>query len=123
MTEKKKLIIAIVAVLLIIIAVGGATFAYWSWQTNTTQRTSVSFTIKDASLSGDLMARIDGNGTSTVTNLVPTSSCTSSNALVKTVPIYYKNNTRIGAIVNVYTESSKGSFYDSNFDCIILFKL
>ena len=97
MTEKKKLILAIIAVLLIIIAVGGATFAYWSWQTNTTERTSVSFTILNAGETGDMAARIDGNGTSTVTSLVPTNDCTGPNALVKTVPIYYKNNTANGA--------------------------
>lgn len=44
------------------------------------------------------------------------------NQTTKAWKIYYKNNTIIGAIVNVYTESSKGSFYDSNFDCIMLFK-
>lgn len=93
MEDKKKLILAIIAVVAIILAVGGATFAYWSWQTNTAQRTNVNFTIINPNASGDMTARIDGNGTSTVTGLVPTNNCAGSNALVKTVPIYYKNNT------------------------------
>ena len=93
MEDKKKLILAIVSVVAIILAVGGATFAYWSWQTNTAQRTNVTFTIENPNASGDMTARIDGNGTSTVKGLAPTSNCAGTNALVKTVPIYYKNNT------------------------------
>ncbi|MBQ8219532.1 MAG: hypothetical protein IJZ79_07255 [Bacilli bacterium] len=97
MSDKKKLIIAIVAVLLIIAVVGGGTFAYWSWQTSTAQRTNVSFEILDASESGDMSASIAGNGTATVTSLIPTNNCAGTNALVKEVVISYKNNTDNGA--------------------------
>ena len=48
--EKKQLIITIFAVLLIIAVVGGGTYAYWSWETSTSQQTLVSVTVRGATL-------------------------------------------------------------------------
>lgn len=113
MKDKDKLIIAIVAVLAIIVAVGGATYAYWSWVSDTANQTSVNFTVIGGS--NDINAKINGNGTTTITKLIPTASCTSSNALVKAVDITYLNNTtskaRITANLKVtnFTASSAGT--------------
>ena len=41
----KTIFLAIVAVIFIGALVGGGTYAYWIWQTNESQRTSVTFTI------------------------------------------------------------------------------
>jgi len=46
--EKKninKIVITVVAVALIIAVIGGATFAYWAWVTNTAQQTAVNVTV------------------------------------------------------------------------------
>lgn len=90
MKENKKLIIAIIAVIAIIIVVFGATYAYWSWQENTSERTLVNLTVPDST--EQLSALIDG-GTMTVSNLAPTSSCLNSNYASKsTVILTYTNN-------------------------------
>ena len=72
MKDRKKLIIAIVAVLIIIVLVGGATFAYWTWVTNTAQQTNVSFVVNQSNLEGDMYATLEGgNGTTDVTAIKP----------------------------------------------------
>ena len=89
MKDRKKLIIAIVAVLIIIVLVGGATFAYWTWVTNTAQQTNVSFVVNQSDLEGEMYATLEGNGTTTATNLKP-ATCNGSNAIVKTITIKYR---------------------------------
>jgi len=69
----KTLFLAIVAVLFIGALVGGGTYAYWTWQTNETQRTAVSFTISRPGFT------IVGDNISSNT-LVPTTSCYYTNA-------------------------------------------
>ena len=54
MKSKEKLLMAIIAVTLIIVLVGGATFAYWTWRSST--NTSVTFTVQGGSIT------IDGGG-------------------------------------------------------------
>lgn len=99
MKDRKKLIIAIVAVLIIIVLVGGATFAYWTWVTNTAQQTNVSFVVDDKKLEGEMYAKLEGNGTNTATSLKP-STCKGSNAIVKTITIKYLNKTVQAATVS-----------------------
>ena len=84
MKNNKKIIIAILAVAMIIAAVFGATYAYWTWVTNTEQRTTVSF----QTTAPDMYANLTGNGAGT-TSLKP-SACT--NGIKKTVTIKYKND-------------------------------
>lgn len=99
MKENKKLILAIVVVLMIVIAVFGATYAYWTWVSNSTQNTTVSFTT--SAPNADMYANLTGNGAGT-TSLKP-STC--ANGIKKTVTITYKNNTvqaaTISAALNV----------------------
>ena len=71
MKDRKKLIIAILATLTIIVLVGGATFAYWTWVTNTAQQTNLGFVLEDEDLEGKMYATLEGNGTTTATNLKP----------------------------------------------------
>lgn len=100
MKDRKKLIIAIVAVLIIIVLVGGATFAYWTWVTNTAQQTNVSFVVNQSDLEGEMYATLEGgNGTTDVTAIKP-STCNGSNAIVKTITIKYLNKTVQAATVS-----------------------
>lgn len=116
MKDKNKLILSIVAVLAIIIIVAGATFAYWSWVSNSAQQTSVSFTIEDTGggfegpdLDGpdgepdgipDTYARLEGNGTTTAQDLVPTTCTDTARAIKKTVTITYINQTENAVTIN-----------------------
>lgn len=100
MKERQKLIFAIVAVLAIIVLVGGATFAYWQWSTSTEQRTNVSFTITESALQGQLSATLQGNGTEAVSNLAPAACTNSTYALKKEVVITHKNATTQDATVS-----------------------
>jgi len=100
MKERNKLIIAIVAVLLIIIAVGGATYAYWSWSSTTAQKTNVTFTVNQSTLEGQMYAKLDGGGATTINNLAPVSSCLNSTYAVKVpVTLKYKNATTNPAFI------------------------
>lgn len=99
MKDRKKLIIAILATLIIIVLVGGATFAYWTWVTNTAQQTNVSFVVNQSDLEGEMYATLEGNGTTTATNLKP-ATCNGSNAIVKTITIKYLNKTVQAATVS-----------------------
>ena len=91
MKERKKLIIAIISVVLIIIAVIGATYAYWQWTTNSAQQTAVEFTVptKDAQLS----ASLNGGATTTVSNLAPAACTNATYAMKKAMTLTYKNLT------------------------------
>lgn len=69
----KNIFLAIVAVIFIGALVGGGTYAYWIWQTNESQRTSVTFTISKPNFT------ITGDNLSSNT-LAPTQSCYYTNA-------------------------------------------
>ena len=43
--DKNKKIIIIVSITILILSIVGGTLAYWSWVTNTNQRTNVTFTL------------------------------------------------------------------------------
>ena len=73
--EENKLIITIIAVLVIIAIIGGATFAYWSWETNEEQRTHVTVEVEGAFLT------IDGTNV-TNTSMRPTNDCDGVAALI-----------------------------------------
>lgn len=73
--ETNKLLISIIAVALIIAIIGGATFAYWSWQSNTAQQTNVNVSVAGGNLT------ISG-GNVTNTGMYPTSDCDGTGALV-----------------------------------------
>ena len=79
-SNRKTLIMSIIAVALIAALVSGGTYAYWTWVSNTDQKTNVSFSVTNNM--DDLMyARLDGNGTTTVTNIKP-APCTDSTFLL-----------------------------------------
>lgn len=84
--ETGKLIIAIVAVLVIIAVVGGATFAYWSWQTSTEQQTDVSVTVEGGTLD------IVGPNLTNV-GMYPTNDCDGAAALVGEATVTAVNET------------------------------
>ena len=87
MKTKNKIIISIIAVVAITIAVVGATYAYWQWQSSNTERTTVNFTVDLG-----LEATLDG-GTLSVSKLAPTASCTNSTYATKApVTLKYSNN-------------------------------
>ena len=107
MKKRNKIIIAIVAVLLITVAVVGATYAYWSWSTNTTQRTIVNFTVPTQD--NQLSASLAGGGTTTVSNLAPAACTNGTYAMKKTLTLTYKNLTTQSAVV-------KGTLTVSNWN-------
>jgi len=85
--DNKKLLISIAIVTLIIVLTGGATFAYWSWQTNTAQKTNVSVTVQGGEL------KIIGNNISN-TGMYPTNDCDGNAALIgEVVTVTAKNDT------------------------------
>ena len=68
----------------IVVALIGATFAYWSWETASTQRTAVSFTIGNGfSCSADG----GGNITSSDVQLMPTTCDDTTHAIKRTVKV------------------------------------
>ena len=87
MKDRNRIVVSIVAVLGIIIAVVGATYAYWQWITNTNEQTKVNFTVDSG-----LTASLDG-GTLTVSKLAPVESCLNSTYATKApVTLHYSNN-------------------------------
>lgn len=94
--ETNKLLISIIAVALIIAIIGGATFAYWSWQSNTDQQTTVNVTVTGGSLT------ISG-GNVTKTGMYPTSDCDGTGALVGgTATVTAVNQTESPMTVKLY---------------------
>ena len=73
--ERKKIIIITMAIALIIVMIGGATFAYLSWQTNNSQKTNITVQVKGATFN------IVGNNISN-TGMYPTNDCDGAGALV-----------------------------------------
>ena len=115
MKEKNKLIISIAAVVAMVIAVVGATYAYWTWASANNERTLVNFTVDLG-----LTATLDG-GTISVSRLAPTSSCTNSTYSTKApVTLNYSNNSGAPAIatgtltVTQFTVQSGRSAFPTN---------
>ena len=101
MKDRNKLILAIVAVVAIVVIVGGATFAYWTWITGTEQQTGVSFTVSEDALKGQLNATMIGGEATNITDLAPVSACTAGEHVAKLpLTLNYENNTTNGARVN-----------------------
>lgn len=99
MKERKKIIIALIAVTLILIIAGGSTFAYWYWTTATNEQTAVNLIVNDAYIQNQLNATISG-ATQNITNMIPVASCTDSTyAIKKEITLTYKNDTDNEAIV------------------------
>ena len=92
MNERNKLIMAVVAVMMIVAVVVGSTYAFWQWSTNSSQSTTVNFTVP----TGDqqLSASISG-GTISVSRLAPTACTTAKHAYAMSQPltVTYKNQT------------------------------
>ena len=74
-----KKVITILIILSVILTLIGATFAYWNWQTNTTENTSVSLTV-----ASDFSCSADGGGpiTNNDVELAP-STCDNANYAIK----------------------------------------
>ncbi len=92
MRNREKIIISIVLVVAIIALVGGGTYAYWTWVSNSAQQTSVNFNTPQSADSAGLAASIEGNGTASQ-KMKPTPCTTSTYAINKTFTITYKNET------------------------------
>ena len=102
MKDKKQLTIAIVAVFVIIGIVSGGTYAFWTWVTSSDQKTNVSFQLANNTTSLGLTSSLEGNGTTTATNLKPiacSSSSYTSYGIKKEVTITSQNLTNAAAKV------------------------
>lgn len=85
MKDKEKLLIAIIAVTLIIVLVGGATFAYWTWRSST--NTAITFTVQGGSMT------IDGGGNITSKSLAPAACNNSTYAIQRKIKVTSTNDT------------------------------
>lgn len=95
--DNQKLIITIIAVALIIAIIGGATFAYWSWQTSNAQRTNIAVEVKGATFT------IVGNNIEN-TGMYPTADCDGQAAVkgeVATVTIVNETESPMTAALKI----------------------
>jgi len=82
---RNKRIVTILMIFTIIFTLMGGTLAYFNWQTNTAQQTSVAFTVKSEF---SCAADIGGNVSSNDARLIPTDDCTSEDyAIQRTVTV------------------------------------
>ena len=97
MTEKQKLILVGLITGTITALLIGFTFAYWTWESTSTQRTAISFTVGDGfSCSADG----GGNITSSDVQLMPTECTDTAHAIKRTVKV---NTTQDdGMAINLY---------------------
>lgn len=98
MKNRNKTLIAVGIVLLIIVLVGGATYAYWTWTSSNAQKTNISFTIPDMIEEG-FYANLNGSGNVAATKLAPAECTNATYAIKKTITITHKNTTPITANV------------------------
>ena len=75
---KDKRVIIIFIVLGVIIAILGGTLAYWSWTSNNTQKTNITFTT-----GANFSCSADGGGNITNTNYFVPTDCTNSTYAIK----------------------------------------
>lgn len=89
MKNNVKVILSVVAVLAIIVLVGGGTYAYWSWSTSEDQRTLVTISVKGATM------LIDGGGniSSSDKTLIPTTCTDTTNAIQRKIMVSTENQT------------------------------
>ncbi len=94
--DSKKLIGTIIGVIAFVALIASATYAYWSWSSNESQKTVVNFTVNPG-----MEASIDG-GTLSVSKLAPiiNSSCATSPYATKAMmTLHYSNNSGLAAQV------------------------
>lgn len=98
MKKNKKMIVSIIAVLFIGIIVTGATFAYWTWVVDAENETELDFITIGSNVQNELYAKLEGNGTTEVTKLIP-SDCRADSAVLKKVEIGYLNKLKQSATI------------------------
>lgn len=91
--NKKKIIIVITIVTLIIALVAGGTYAYWTWVS--ANNTAVNIKVDSPTMT------LDGGGTLTVTNLVPTSCTNTTYAVQRTIKYSVTNPTSVDATATI----------------------
>ena len=76
--ETNNILMILASIAIIVAIIGGATFAYWSWESNTAQKTTVDVTVAGGSLT------IDGGAVTTIENntMYPTNDCDGVAALI-----------------------------------------
>ena len=92
--DSKKIIGTIIGVLAFVALIVGATYAYWTWSSNESQKTVINFTVDPG-----LSASLDG-GVLSVAKLAPISSsecATSAYANRATVILHYSNDSSVSA--------------------------
>ena len=97
MKENKKLGISIALVLLLGIVIAGATFAWWTWTSSESDRTSVIFNVPSGS--NQLKAILDSD-TTNVSGMAPAASCAGTYSKMVTIQLYYQNETGADASLN-----------------------
>lgn len=91
-----KVTLAVIAVALIIAIVGGSTYAYWTWQTASGQRTNVNVTVAEG------ISMVITPTTVSTNKLHPTNNCAGDATIVSTALIEIDNQTGILARPKFY---------------------
>jgi len=110
--DSRKILIVLIIILITIIVIGGATFAYWSWQSSAEQKTNVSVNVEGATLT------IIGNNI-TNTGMYPTSDCDGNAALISDVAtVTAQNETessmQVGLKIRATLTAAQGSLNSEN---------
>lgn len=95
--EKKRLIIIIVSIVLAGLLVVGGTFAYWTWTSNSSENTIVTFTVPNGS--SDLKAILDADSME-FSNLAPAIDCSGTYSQVATITVFYENLSTLTAQID-----------------------
>lgn len=114
--NNKALILSIIAVTVIAALVVGGTYAYWTWVSNTAQRTNVNFSVSGGR--DDKYADLMGNGTTgtgDVVELKPAPCTDSTFAIVKTVPIKWANFSQNNATVTATLSVTSFKFRSASY--------
>lgn len=124
--ESKKILIIALTILLVIVLIGGATFAYLSWESATNQKTTISGRVPNIGedLDGDgepdgFIFNITGGGVSTTANMYPTKNCSGNAALISdvtTVTVKNPTSTDMTAFLAIRATltASQGSLTSTN---------
>ena len=97
MKDNKKIFLAIVSVILIVIVVVGATFAWWIWTSDNANKTDINFTFSNGS--DKLKAIFDADATA-FDGFGPASTCKGTYAKKATIKLFYSNSTDLPATIN-----------------------
>lgn len=91
--NSKQIGFAIILTVLIVALVAGGTYAYWTWVTNTAQKTNVVFTTTGDIPENFAPPTFVGSGTMTSTTIEPRANCNGTGCIKSPITLKYENPT------------------------------